>query len=168
MEKQNLQNNLRSGFKVPNNYFETFEDVLFNKSSMKNSTLQSSKPGYIVPENYFETVEEKIFSQINHNQPKVISMYSKNWMRYAAGIAASMLILFTIVFKNNTTLDIGNIETAAIESYIQNIDLSTLDLSQLITDEELNNTMATSTLYNEDYIESYLLNHADVEYLLND
>ncbi|WP_299185241.1 hypothetical protein [uncultured Aquimarina sp.] len=68
MKNNNLHNN-KEGFKVPRDYFENFEEKLFEKIS-KDDQVISVLPnkvdsGLKVPENYFDTLEHDIIKNIN-------------------------------------------------------------------------------------------------------
>ena len=128
-----------SGFKVPKAYFDTFEDDVFSKLSVKEFPKKS---GYKMPENYLETIEANVLNEINTSEfsvqqqqdvpkgyfdtvedtvfkkiekesskePKVIKLKPKLVTISAAiAIAASILLLFTL-FTNETKASY-NLET---------------------------------------------------------
>jgi len=55
MKKENLNNTKQSGFKTPNNYFNTIEDQIMSQISLEKIDKNS---GFKVPDNYFDTIEE--------------------------------------------------------------------------------------------------------------
>ena len=120
-----------SGFKTPKGYFETVENDVFSKLSIKSFP---EKAGYSIPKNYFDTVERKVFTKMdaneflkqhhfdvpkdyfstiednvfkkiqeeNTNKPKVINLRFKLTKVFAPiAIAASLLLLVTLYTNNN-------------------------------------------------------------------
>ena len=52
-------------FKVPEDYFETFEEQLFSKISEEKFPKTN---GFAVPHNYFESVEERVLNAVNSSE----------------------------------------------------------------------------------------------------
>ncbi|NJN28883.1 MAG: hypothetical protein HC819_24405, partial [Cyclobacteriaceae bacterium] len=52
-----LHNIKETGFKVPDNYFESLEETILNDVKLKEKIAHS---GFKTPDNYFESVEETI------------------------------------------------------------------------------------------------------------
>ncbi|WP_298311688.1 hypothetical protein [uncultured Aquimarina sp.] len=71
MKKNNLHND-KKGFKVPKNYFDNFEEKLFEKISQENenSSLLSDtrSSGLNVPDNYFDTFENQLMEKLNSEE----------------------------------------------------------------------------------------------------
>ncbi|WP_299211900.1 hypothetical protein [uncultured Aquimarina sp.] len=72
MKKNNLHNN-KKGFKVPKDYFDNFEEKLFEKISQdddKNSSLLSDtiSSGLNVPDDYFNTFEDQLMEKLNSKE----------------------------------------------------------------------------------------------------
>jgi hypothetical protein len=103
-------------FKVPEDYFNGLEerimDTIRNHPDYQTSTeeLQSispllsslrKRPVYSVPEGYFENFN--VPGDQKKNQPKVISITSHKWFRYAAAAVVIVAISLTgfFVYKNN-------------------------------------------------------------------
>jgi hypothetical protein len=93
--KTNLENNkITNGFTAPLDYFDTFSDRLFEKTSGEvNTTLLPETSGFIAPDNYFEKNEAIVWNKLNHSKIKVISL--KATLYKVSGIAA--ILLLTIV-----------------------------------------------------------------------
>lgn len=93
------ENNIPN-FKVPEGYFETFEEQLFSKISEEKFPKTN---GFKVPQNYFENIEESVLIAVNNSEKttKVISLFPKKYFGYAAAIAACMVIGFSL-FVNTT------------------------------------------------------------------
>ncbi|MFD2561355.1 hypothetical protein [Aquimarina rubra] len=68
MKKNNLHNN-KEGFKVPDNYFDTFEKRLFEKISQEDQedSIVSNKisSGLKEPDSYFDTFENQLMQKLN-------------------------------------------------------------------------------------------------------
>ncbi|OED44080.1 hypothetical protein AB832_02235 [Flavobacteriaceae bacterium (ex Bugula neritina AB1)] len=73
MKKENPHIN-KTKFNVPENYFETFEEKLFEKMTLsKDSNLildDTIKSGLKTPDNYFETFEDQLLENINPEAKK--------------------------------------------------------------------------------------------------
>lgn len=113
LKENNLNNN--AGFKVPDNYFENFEEKYTGLYSNKHSLPQET--GFKVPVNYFENLGEQIELKLKH-KPKVVSL--KRIIYYPlSGIAAVVLLLLLLkntVFSGQATLD--KISSDEVEQYI--------------------------------------------------
>src|SRR5690606_8692892 len=97
---------------------------------------------------------------------KVIPLYKKSIFRYAAAIAAVLLIAVSLFqFQNlNPPATEGNISYSTL---VENnfLDLSLIDIEFLITDEMLEEQSILSNI-NTDEIEDYFLTEIDDTYLL--
>ena len=95
----------QTGFKAPDGYFDNLEDVVFNKLNAKSNLENINSPGFNVPEDYFSTIEDKVFNVLKENEKevKVISLFSKRNLLYYSGIAAALVLMFTI-FKPDSEL----------------------------------------------------------------
>ncbi|MBI9041472.1 hypothetical protein [Lutibacter sp.] len=138
-----------TGFNVPENYFDSFEDGVFAEISknkvakIKNTNNFKTPDNYfdsiedlvitklksellqnknnLTPENYFETIEDRVLSKLEKKQ-KVISL-RKNTLKYAASfaIAASLALVFILnPSKNGSEITFDSLETSEIEQLIQN------------------------------------------------
>ena len=156
------------GFKVPKNYFETFDDRLFD--NMKRETLPKHS-GFQVPEGYFTTVEDSIFKKINVSEktPKVISLFQKQTLLYIASIAACVVIIVSVVKTNtNSNIDIDDIELSHIDTYIEdgNIELYTDEVLAMLEYDEIVAIDFDYDLFSEQNLEEYLLENIDDNSLL--
>ncbi|WP_378172195.1 hypothetical protein [Aquimarina sp. SS2-1] len=110
MKKNNLHNN-KEGFKVPENYFDTFEERLFEKISKEDHedfTLPKKiSSGLKEPYNYFDTFETKLMEKLNTEtqEPSVLSEKLKTGLtvpeKYFENLEDS--ILKQTIEKNNDT-----------------------------------------------------------------
>lgn len=165
MKKDKLHNVKSTGFKTPNTYFDSFEDKLFERLYEEKSIEGVKNSGYTVPKDYFDSVEDTILSKINTDETPVVRLNTKKAFYYIAGIAASLVIMLAVLFGNGSTEELS---VEMVETYLENRDLDSYELAQLLSDVDLledDFTIAT-TPYEEDNLESYLLNNADIENIL--
>ncbi|MDH7447207.1 hypothetical protein [Aquimarina sp. 2201CG14-23] len=77
MNTDNLHND-KGGFKVPKDYFDTFEEKLMEKISQedKSTTLLSDKEssGLKIPDDYFDTFEDRLMQKLNSNSEEVTKL----------------------------------------------------------------------------------------------
>jgi len=165
MKNKKLHSVKKSGFETPNNYFETFEEQLLRNIKLSETV---EKSGFKTPEDYFETFEDK-FQQTfeKQNNTKVIALF--NWKQVAsvAAIAACLLLMFTLFYPQQDDLAFEDIETVAIENYLDARDYSTDDFAALISEETLSKKNFINQDIDEAQLENYLLDVDLEEFLLN-
>ena len=165
MNKNNLHNIKKTGFNVPKDYFNNLEDIILSKQKIKELSVDS---GFKTPENYFETLENRIIAKASKKETsKVLSLFSKRNLVYASSIAAAILLLFNLsIFQskfNWNTLDIQNVENYIIEE-----EMSSYEIASLLSDEELIEENFINYDFNDENIESYLLDNLDINDLINE
>ncbi|MDO6760076.1 hypothetical protein Q4566_07675 [Tamlana sp. 2_MG-2023] len=170
MKTNKLHNDKSTGFKVPEGYFDTLDDKIM--SQVKNNlTLDTgAENGFKVPKDYFNTVDERIIKRIENGEKtaKVIPIFNKKTILFASSIAAAVLLLFNLsVFESNKP-SFNNLDVQTVENYIIYEDISTSELATLFTVEELDETVLSESVFDDENIEDYLLNHADIENLLTE
>lgn len=166
MKNKHINDKKSSGFKVPNNYFETFDDTLLQNLDKEASFLTAKTAGFQIPKDYFNTVDTKVIKAISkEKKPKVITLSNVKTLVYAASIAAAILLFFNI-YIFNTNVSIEDIELAAVESFIIEDDISSYEIASLLTEHELNANNIVEYSLQDEHIEEYLLNNADVEALI--
>ncbi len=121
MKKDKLHNIKSTGFKTPDHYFESFEDKLLERLDEKESIAGIETSGYAVPKNYFDSVEDHVFGKLNTENKPVIHLQSRKMFYYLAGIAASFVVLLSLFLNNNNSISIDSLETAALESYLNDM-----------------------------------------------
>ncbi len=157
---------LNHGFKIPDGYFEDFENNLQISLELENA---KKNLGFKVPERYFDTIELEILdsmkiselnSKVNNPEPKVINLFQKRWVYFAAAIAACVALIFTLFpQKDRDTLNLADISAETIESYFiqENTDFSAFDLVTLSPNEDFENLKNEVDFLNIENIEDYLL-----------
>lgn len=168
MKNKKLHQIKSSGFKAPDGYLESFDELLLNKLKSNNALKESHASGFKVPEQYFETFDEKLINVISENKEvKVISFLSWKKVSYISGIAASILLMISLFNKETTKPTFDNLETALIDEYIVEEDFSNEDIATLLSDDLTLNKFMDSNLIN-DNLEEYILDNSSVEDYLKD
>ena len=162
MKKYSLKNIKRSGFKTPEDYFETFQWSIFNKNKIDSET------GFKVPKGYFETIDEIIFDKVyNQKESKVIQLFNKKAVIVGLSIAASIVLFFNLsIFKDQITFDSLDYET--LESFVLDQELESSDLATLITNTEMLSNSGIAESVSDVVLENYLLDIEDVEDFLSE
>lgn len=153
------------GFKVPENYFDTVEETIFQKLDQSQFP---KKTGFKTPEGYFDTLEDQILDVISSSEEKtsVISLINRRSLTFALGIAACLAVIITIALNNGSSSQ-ENFDLATVTEYIDDgyLDLSTYEVTNLLEEEELEQLTLTP-LSTPESIEDYLLEHIDENNLL--
>lgn len=153
---------LKTGFEVPKEYFESFENKLILKINFERKDTND------IPEGYFDTIEDRVFEKIINEEPKVINI-KKRIVKIATplAIAASILLLITLQIFNKNHEDLfANLETSEIETWINNgdLDLSTFEIASVYSDANFENLELYDTYSDDDLIK--YLDDIDIESLL--
>ncbi|WP_179334479.1 hypothetical protein [Winogradskyella costae] len=158
MKNNNLHTVKSSGFKTPKNYFESFETDFFERLDEKKAMKTSEASGFIIPENYFDVVEETIIEKLQpKSEKRVISLKQKNTFYYFAGIAASIVLLFSLVF-NNDNITIDNLETEILESYLYQEDYTNEDYASLFKSDDISVTDFIDINISDEELDHYFEN----------
>jgi len=160
MKKENIHNITSSGFKTPANYFESLDAQILERIADKEIISGIDDPGFTVPKDYFDSVENIVLEKlVSETEQPVITLKSKRTLYYVAGIAASLVLLVSLVFNNtNDTLNINTIDTASIENYLYQEDYSNDDLANLFKTDYMSETDFIDINISDDYIEQYIDN----------
>ncbi len=119
---------IKTGFKTPKNYFNTFESNVFEQINLETKT------GYTVPENYFDSLEDEVLKEIFSDKTKVISLIKRKQLIYISTIAAALVFsLFILKPSDLQKTTFENIEYTVLEDYlsIEKIDISANELAEL-------------------------------------
>jgi hypothetical protein len=167
MKTNKLHNIKSTGFKTPDDYFDTFEDHLFQRLEEKESIAGIETSGYTVPKDYFNSIEENVLSKIKSEDKPVISLKSRNTVYYITGIAASLLVLVALFLNNEKTEDLITAEMAQV--YFEERSINSYDLLELLSESDLSEEdfNIIDTPYEEDNLETYLLENSDIETILD-
>lgn len=157
------------GFKVPEDYFDSFEENLFSKIELENLPKDT---GFAVPEDYFDAFDERLLQreEISEKQTKVRSLFTSK-VKYAVAIAASITLLVLLFNKQESiTLNANTVDYLAIENYINagQLDYDVYDVSNLLSESNDDILDYDSETISEEEMESYLLDTVDESTLLNE
>ena len=160
--KKKLHNIDNTGFKTPKDYFETLEDSILSNAKLREIASESS---YKVPNGYFDSLEDKIMAVVNQQpETKVIKFISWRKITYIGTVAASIVLIINLFFKNNPEkITIDAIETASIESYILNEDLETNEFASLFSKEELSDIRLINDGYSSQTLENYVFENFEID-----
>ena len=146
-----------SPFKVPKDYFKSFDADFFIEQELKNKV---EKTGFKTPDGYLNDFNVSIpkISKVNNSQ-KINNKYSI----YISGIAAALvlLLMFSLPKKDNKEVSLESLESYLLVEGNQS-DL----LSNILTLDELDDLHTLNVSSSE--IENYLLHNASIETLLID
>ena len=149
--------NKNSPFKVPKDYFKSFDANFFVEQELKNKI---QKTGFKTPDGYF--------NDFNVSIPKTskvtnLRKLNKKYSIYISGIAAALILLFMFIMPKK---DNEEVSLEILEDYLlSEVDQSDL-LSNILTLDELNDLYILNVSSSE--IENYLLQNASIETLLID
>ena len=168
MKNKKLSHIKSSGFKIPENYLETFDESVLNSLKEMDSFKMVKDSGFKVPDGYFENFDNKLANNIHsEKEVKVISLFSWKKAAYVSGIAASIVLLVGFFNTFESKPSFGNIETAIIENYIVDEDFANEDFASLITEDLTLDKFMDSHLIDSN-LEDYILDNASVEDYLNE
>jgi predicted DNA-binding protein len=164
----NQKTGKKTGFSIPENYFEEMEDNFF--SSIATESLPKDD-AFKTPSNYFETVENDILSKLNietDKEVKVISLYKRvlNFIPIAA--AASVLLFIGLnYFNTSKTYTFDDITEADIASWYENGygNTNNDELAMVLDSSDFEEDILPSI--EDDNLEDYL-NTVDDSILLNE
>lgn len=169
MKNKNLYNIQSAGFKTPESYFESVDNAILSKLEISKNLEDVHTNGFNVPDNYFETFDAKVLDSLTKDDSTtVISFFSRKNVVYISGIAASLVLAFTLLFSNSNDLTFENLETASIEGYLIDEDLTAYDIAPYLNAYDMNSDSFVETTINDATIEDYLLQNSDVEHLITD
>lgn len=155
--------------RVPEGYFDGLEDKIMKAISKESVLQQQIDSGLKMPEGYLNTIENSILDKIDSKleEPKVIPLFSRRNILYASSIAAALVLMFSFYFnKEETTFE--NIDVELVENYILNQNIDSYELASLLKDEDLETeNFLDSDIYTDDFLEEYLIDNADIEELIN-
>ncbi|WP_299224531.1 hypothetical protein [uncultured Psychroserpens sp.] len=164
MKDKKLHNIKSSGFKVPKDYFKSFDEKLQTCLIEKESMENIETPGFNVPKDYFETFNDNLLEKLQNETP-VVQLKPRKKLYYITGIAASLILIFTLYFNQTESEDIT---LEMVETYFENSNLDSYELAELLSNADMleDDFVITETPYVEDNLESYLLENADLDILL--
>lgn len=119
MEENRLPYRKDGGFKVPEGYFQEFEDRMMARLNLAEVPVHE-KP-FKVPEQYFEQLSDRIIDRLESEPEtgKIIPLFNRRMLSYVASVAAVVAILFSsIVLNRSGELGFDDLNMSAIENYL--------------------------------------------------
>ncbi|TXE10671.1 hypothetical protein ES711_01825 [Gelidibacter salicanalis] len=169
MKKSELHNITDPGFKIPDSYFDTFDERLFKTLDVQKDMSEIDGPGYKVPKDYFKNFDTQLAQKLEDiKQPKVKSIKSWRQIAYYSGVAAVLVVMLTVFMKSEDDLSINQVETASIESYLTNENLNIYDIASFLSAEDIKVEDFVANMITDESLETYLLNNASIEDLINE
>ena len=157
-----LKNIKITGFKTPDSYFDTIEDKVINNIKLED-ILNSKTTGQKTPDGYFDTIEDSVFEKITSSEKevKVVRLFSRKNMFYAASIAAAIILMLIVILPSNPSF--SNLELETVENYIYQESYSSEDIAALLSEEELEEVLYTDSSYSDESLEDYILDNTTIE-----
>lgn len=161
MKTNKLHTIKNTGFKVPNNYFNELEDAILSDLKLK---AMAPKSGFKLPDTYFNSLEDTIINKLQpEKETKIINLFTWRKVAYATAIAASLILMINIYSNSTKNITIETIETARIEDYILNEDISNTEFAALFTKEDLQDVQLISDGYSSETLENFVFDNLDIE-----
>ena len=156
-----------TGFVTPDDYFDQFEDRLFTKISEDHIPKET---GFKTPEGYFDVLDERLLQEIEQskNSTKVIPLYTRRTLLYAASIAACAIVIFSLMNNSETITHIDDIDISSIETFIDEglLGYDITDVTALLDEEDIFNSIDDQL--NNELLEEYILKNIDDTTLLTE
>lgn len=126
----------KNAFRVPEGYFDQLHEVILAQSESSILDEKNLKENiFKVPEGYFDAASKQIAQRIEE-PVKVIPLYNRNWIRYAAAVAA-LIIVFIFGMKTDDVAsndEYANLSDELIIEYLLDEEISNLDILASIDD----------------------------------
>ena len=114
-----------SAFKIPENYFESFEDGVIAELKSQELAQKYHRNNFEISEEYFESIDNQVinklnkYPEVNKKQPKLRTL-QKPFIKYIVGgaIAASMALFFIVNTKETNNVTFDSLTTNEIENSI--------------------------------------------------
>jgi hypothetical protein len=169
MKNKNLNSIKKVGFKIPDNYLESFDNSILNKLNKTQSLKNNYKSGFKTPDHYFEQLDDTLINKLTTKKTvKIISLVSWRKVTYITGIAASIILMVSLFNNNKSQPTFGDLEIALIENYITEKDFTNDDLASLLSEESLTLNNFMDSNLNSSHLEEYILDHSSTEDFFNE
>lgn len=165
------KNNNISGFKTPQNYFDDFEERLFQKIEEEQFPKSS---GFKVPDGYFKNLDGRILKSVTQSnsteKKKVISLIPKKYFGYAAAIAACLLVAIQVFTPQGEHPNIDSIKISMLDKYIEDgyLNMNLYELTNYFEASDISGLHIDLELIPEGVLESYLKENMDGTTLISE
>ena len=155
MKKEHKNN----AFKTPENYFEGFNDRLFDR--LREDDMLPKNDGLKVPEGYFDSLNERLSSKMQQTaSPKVVKLrpYRKYYLA-AAAVAALFVLVIGLQRFGSKELTFDSLANSDIENYLDNTDLglSSYEIAEVVVLDEI----AIENILEDQLIEENIMDYLD-------
>ena len=146
-----LTQNIKTGFTIPEGYFNSIENVFFSNSIEK---CLPKKDGFNTPENYFNKLDNQILTKLrNSKKGKLIKIKMLQLVPIAATIAIFLFIGINFIYTENSELSSDEI-TNWFDTNINAI--SNYDITTFFGDANFDDIELLEHIINEDLIKTYI------------
>lgn len=157
MKKINLDNDpkIKTGFQVPENYFDSLEDRVLQKISFEENKPKINT-GFEIPNGYFDSLEDAVMAKLNDTKEiPVISIWKRKSVWISSVAAVFIVTMGTLLFFNTPKEEL----TISQDYLAYQNDITTEDIAAHLTDEDiqaLETEMTPLDNETETYINDYL------------
>lgn len=153
-------------FKLPENYFNDFEDELFLKIDEESFPKTS---GFGVPYAYFTKLENSVFDKLRRKKnSRVIRLIPQKALFYASAVASCLIIGFSIFSSSQSHSNPEKIHLSVIDRYIEdgNLDMDLYDVTHYLRNLEDFDLDIENFLISDEAIEEYLFENPEDNFSL--
>jgi|SRR5699024_8030631 len=153
-------------FKLPEDYFNDFEDQLFLKIDEESFPKTT---GFRVPDGYFYKLEDSVFDKIRREKnPPIIHLIPRKVLLYASAVAACLIIGFSIFPSSQSHSNPENIHLSVIDHYIEdgNLDMDLYDVTHYLRNLEDFDLDIENFLIPDETIEEYFFENPESNFSL--
>ena len=137
-------------------------------------TKPTYKHGFKMPENYLETFESRLQLALKselENIPKIQTKGTKGIMLlkplYISIAVAACIAIYSAVYNTQNAVSLDEIATKTIEEYMfENVSAFSIDQITGAFPQQNIEELAESTLYDDQQLETYLLDHLNTNILI--
>ena len=166
MTKKKSHSTKSTGFRVPKGYFNSVIDSVLNRIGTDGYIGLPETNGFKTPDGYLTTIESKVLSQLNTvPQTKVRQFSVQHSLYYISGIAAALVLFFALI---PNAMESSDLTLEMVETYFENKDLDSYELAELLIESDLLeiDDLTLEPEYDDQDIEAYLLDNADLEQII--
>lgn len=135
---------------------------------MKEFKLENEpkiKTGFKTPEHYFENFSVNLLEKLPQNEPKTISLFTRNKKAFIA-VAAVLVIALTVPIVYKYVTKSKELDEATLETYLSyQSNLNQYDLIHELDTNDINNLDQNIAL-GDDTLEDVLASNPNIEHLI--
>ncbi|UOY07039.1 hypothetical protein L0P88_00465 [Muricauda sp. SCSIO 64092] len=158
-----MKKNHKNKFKTPEGYFDNFNERLFERLAIEEtsqeSTLIPKSDGFAAPEGYFDSIYSSTIEKMKGKSPKVISLVGYKAVYYAAATVALIFVLALAWNRNQgPDLNFEDLASMDIETYFEDTayGLSSYEIAEAVNLDDISIADITEKILEEESILEYL------------